>query len=48
MKGGLREMQRIALDNILREVVPESGSVRVKGFLAQGQATERRNDSTVV
>ena len=46
-EGRLTGKQRIALD-VLMEVVPESGSVKIEGFLAQGQATERRNDGTGV
>ena len=47
-EGRLKGLQRITLDNVLREVVPECGSIRIEGFLAQGQATERRNDGTGV
>ena len=43
--GGLKGLQTMVLDNVLREVVPEGGSVRIEGSLAQGQATERRNYS---
>ena len=39
-EGGLKGMQRIALDYVLREVVPESGSLRIVGFLTQGQAND--------
>ena len=47
-EGGLKGKQRIALENVLREVVPKSGSIRIEGFLALGQVTERRNDGTGV
>ena len=46
-EGRLTGVQRIALDNVLREVVPESWSiVRIEGFLTLSQAMERRNNGT--
>ena len=43
-EGWLKRLQRITLDNVLREVVPECRSMRIEVFLAQGETTERRNN----
>ena len=45
-EGWLKGQQRITLDNVLGVVIPECRSIRIKGFLAQDQTTERRNDGS--
>ena len=39
-EGWLKGLLRIALDNVLREVVPERGSTKIEGSLAQGKVTD--------
>ena len=46
-EGWLKGLQRIALDNALREVISECRSIRIEGFLAQIQTTERRKGEQI-